>query len=126
MMTMKELFNALNMNVVYAVSIVVSFCLILVLMKKKGIKFDYYNEVKLALLIGGTMFKDVKIKAIMAICMGIVQGLEHADKAPEEKRKMAIKKAIDEIYIQCGLTLDESTVGAIIDIAVANMPENQK
>lgn len=126
MMTMKELFNALNMNVVYAVSLVISFCLILVLMKRKGIKFDYYNEVKLALLIGGTMFKDVKVKAIMAICMGIVQGLENADKAPAEKRKMAIKKAIDEIYIQCGLTLDEATVGAIIDIAVANMPENQR
>lgn len=115
----------LDMNMVISVGIVIGFCGVLIMMKKNGVNFSYYNEVKLALLLGGTMVKDVKVKAIMTICMGIVQGLEKADKSSAEKRKVAIEEAIEEIYEKCGVKMDKEIVGQIIDIAVANMPENQ-
>lgn len=114
-----------DLSTVLAIAITVCFCGTLIFMKRKGIKFNYYNEVKLALLMGGTMVKDAKVKAIMGICMGIVQGLERADKASSEKRKSAIEEAIEEIYRSCGVRLEKEIVGQIIDIAVANMPENQ-
>ena len=117
--------NLFDMNMVYGVCIVVLFCGVLIAMKRNGIKFSYYDEVKLALLMGGTMFKDTKIKMIMGICMGIVQGLENADKSSAEKRKEAITKAIEEIYEKCGVKMDKEIIGQIIDIAVANMPENK-
>ena len=117
--------NLLDMNMVYGIAIVILFCGVLITMKRNGIKFDYYNEVKLALLMGGTMFKDTKIKMIMGICVGIVQGLENADKSSVEKRKEAIAQAIEEIYEKCGVKMDKDIIGQIIDIAVANMPENQ-
>lgn len=45
--------NLFDMNMVYGVCIVVLFCGVLIAMKRNGIKFSYYDEVKLALLMGG-------------------------------------------------------------------------
>lgn len=118
--------NSVDMNIVIGFAFLIAFCGTLIFMKKNGIKFGYYNEVKLALLIGGTMFKNAKVKEIMAICMGIVSGLEKADKSSAEKRKEAIEMAISQIYQNCNIQIDREIVGQIIDIAVANMPENQK
>jgi hypothetical protein len=113
----------MDWNIIIALLVVVALCAFFIFMKKRN--FKYYNVIKLALLIVGMSFKDVKIKGIADIAMIIVKELEKLDMASTDKQKEAIKAAAVEIFARFNITLDDDVLARIVDIAVAYMPENQ-
>ncbi|MBS6063697.1 MAG: hypothetical protein KH972_07500 [Peptostreptococcaceae bacterium] len=111
----------MNYDIIIAIVIALGFCASVFFMSKKNVKLDYLTELKLALLLAGMSFKDVKMKAIADILMATVVGLEKTQLSSKEKKKEAMKQAIEEIYKKTKVTLDEETLSTIIDIAVSYM-----
>lgn len=120
---MNNLMNIFNSETVLAIVIAIGFFVILKVMKDKKIKLDYITELKLALLLAKMSFKDIKLQKIADILMSIVTGLEMTNMTAQEKKAEAMKKAIKEIYEKTGVSLDETTLSTIIDIAVAHMQD---
>ena len=120
---MGNLMNIFNSETVFAIVIAIGFFVILKVMKDKKIKLDYIIELKLALLLAKMSFKDIKLQKIADILMSIVTGLEITNMTAQEKKAEAMKKAIKEIYEKTGVSLDETTLSTIIDIAVAHMQD---
>lgn len=120
---MGNLINIFNSETVLAIVIAIGFFVILKVMKDKKIKLDYITELKLALLLAKMSFKDIKLQKIADILMSIVTGLEMTNMTAQEKKAEAMKKAIKEIYEKTGVSLDETTLSTIIDIAVAHMQD---
>ena len=120
---MGNLMNIFNSEIVFAIVIAIGFFVILKVMKDKKIKLDYITELKLALLLAKMSFKDIKLQKIADILMSIVTGLEITNMTAQEKKAEAMKKAIKEIYEKTGVSLDETTLSTIIDIAVAHMQD---
>ena len=120
---MGNLINIFNSETVLAIVIAIGFFVILKVMKDKKIKLDYITELKLALLLAKMSFKDIKLQKIADILMSIVTGLEMTNMTTQEKKAEAMKKAIKEIYEKTGVSLDETTLSTIIDIAVAHMQD---
>lgn len=120
---MGNLMNIFNSETVLAIVIAIGFFVILKVMKGKKIKLDYITELKLALLLAKMSFKDIKLQKIADILMSIVTGLEMTNMTAQEKKAEAMKKAIKEIYEKTGVSLDETTLSTIIDIAVAHMQD---
>lgn len=120
---MGNLMNIFNSETVLAIVIAIGFFVILKVMKDKKIKLDYITELKLALLLAKMSFKDIKLQKIADILMSIVTGLEMTNMTAQEKKAEAMKKAIKEIYEKTGVSLDETTLSTIIDIAVAHMQD---
>lgn len=120
---MGNLMNIFNSETVFAIVIAIGFFVILKVMKDKKIKLDYITELKLALLLAKMSFKDIKLQKIADILMSIVTGLEITNMTAQEKKAEAMKKAIKEIYEKTGVSLDETTLSTIIDIAVAHMQD---
>ena len=118
---MNNLINIINSETVLAIVIAIGFFVILKVMKDKKIKLDYITELKLALLLAKMSFKDIKLQKIADILMSIVTGLEMTNMTAQEKKAEAMKKAIKEIYEKTGVSLDETTLSTVIDIAVAHM-----
>lgn len=114
----------MDYTIILSVLIVIGLTGFFIYMRNKN--FKYYDEVRLALLLVGMSFKDVKIKGIANTAMEIVQQLEILDMASEQKQKEAIKEAAKVINEKFNITLDDEVLATIIDIAVAHMPENQK
>lgn len=120
---MNNLTNLINTDTVFAIVIAIGFFIILKVMKDKKIKLDYMTELKLALLLAKMSFKDIKLQKIADILMSIVTGLEMTNMTAQEKKAEAMKKAIKEIYEKTGVSLDETTLSTIIDIAVTHMKD---
>ena len=120
---MNNLTNLINTDTVLAIVIAIGFFVILKVMKDKKIKLDYITELKLALLLAKMSFKDIKLQKIADILMSIVTGLEMTNMTAQEKKAEAMKKAIKEIYEKTGVSLDETTLSTVIDIAVAHMQD---
>lgn len=120
---MSNLINIINSETVLAIVIAIGFFVILKVMKDKKIKLDYITELKLALLLAKMSFKDIKLQKIADILMSIVTGLEMTNMTAQEKKAEAMKKAIKEIYEKTGVSLDETTLSTVIDIAVAHMQD---
>ena len=120
---MNNLINIINSETVLAIVIAIGFFVILKVMKDKKIKLDYITELKLALLLAKMSFKDIKLQKIADILMSIVTGLEMTNMTAQEKKAEAMKKAIKEIYEKTGVSLDETTLSTVIDIAVAHMQD---
>ena len=120
---MNNLINIINSETVLAIAIAIGFFVILKVMKDKKIKLDYITELKLALLLAKMSFKDIKLQKIADILMSIVTGLEMTNMTAQEKKAEAMKKAIKEIYEKTGVSLDETTLSTVIDIAVAHMQD---
>ena len=120
---MNNLMNIFNSETVLAIVIAIGFFVILKVMKDKKIKLDYITELKLALLLAKMSFKDIKLQKIADILMSIVTGLEMTNMTAQEKKAEAMKKAIKEIYEKTGVSLDETTLSTIIDIAVTHMKD---
>ena len=120
---MNNLTNLINTDTVLAIVIAIGFFVILKFMKDKKIKLDYITELKLALLLAKMSFKDIKLQKIADILMSIVTGLEMTNMTAQEKKAEAMKKAIKEIYEKTGVSLDETTLSTIIDIAVTHMKD---
>lgn len=110
-----------NNDIVLAILITLGFVITVVIMKKTKFKFDYYSELKMALLLASISFKDIKLKKIADICITIVIGLEKTNKTAQEKKAQAMKEVTKKIRDKLNLQLDEEVVSVIIDIAVSYM-----
>jgi len=109
--------NIFNSDTVLAILITLGFAITVVVMKKTKFKFDYYSELKMALLLASISFKDIKLKKLADICMTIV--------IAQEKKAIAMKEVMKELHEKMNLKLDEEIVSIIIDIAVSYM-QNEK
>ena len=117
--------NIFNSDTVLAILITLGFAITVVVMKKTKFKFDYYSELKMALLLASISFKDIKLKKLADICMTIVIALEKTNKTAQEKKAIAMKEVMKELHKKMNLKLDEEIVSIIIDIAVSYM-QNEK
>jgi hypothetical protein len=115
-------------NVLYAiliaVGVVVFMRVILPYMRKNNL--DFYNEVKLFLLISGYSFRDEKIKAISAMALEVVKEMEKLGLAAEEKHYAAVDEVFRRLLIEFGIELEEEIIETIIMIAVSQLPPTQK
>ena len=91
-------------------------------LKKKGMKTDIYQEIKLGLMLFGYAFRDEKVKEMTNIIYGIVSSFEELDIAAREKKAEALQVAFTELMEELNITLDEEALSLIIDIAVSYLP----
>lgn len=111
----------INTDIIIAIALTAGFIAAVFFIEKKNLKLDYITELKLALLLAKMSFKDVKLQKIADIIMAIVVGLDQTKLSSQEKKKIAMQKAIKEIYEKTNVNLDEQTLSIIIDIAVSHM-----
>ena len=115
-------------NVLYAILIAVGVVgvmrVILPYMRKNNL--DFYNEVKLFLLISGYSFRDEKIKAISAMALEVVKEMEKLGLAAEEKHYAAVDEVFRRLLFEFGIELEEEIIETIIMIAVSQLPPTQK
>lgn len=114
----------MNYNILYAVGLVVALFVfvkwIAPYLKKNNM--DYYNEIKLALLLCGYAFRSDKIKAIASIALAVVTQLEQLVLTPEEKHQEAVAKIADSLLKELNIELDRDALDIIVQIAVSLLP----
>ena len=87
---------------------------------------DFYEEVKLFLLISGFAFRDDKIKAISATTLEVVKNMEQLSLTADEKHYLAIDEVFRRLLDEFNLEIDETVIEAIIRIAVSQLPPTNK
>ncbi len=114
----------MNTNIFIAMAVVAGvFAIIMYVMpflRKKG--FDYYNEVKLALMIFGYAFRDDKVKEIANMALSIVADLEKLEANSSEKHNLAVKEISDRLLKQFNIVIDEEALDLLIQLAVSLLP----
>ena len=114
----------LDFNVVYAIALMVAvvvFVRVVVPYLKKN-NIDFYEEVKLFLLLSGYAFREEKVKAISKTALEIVKNLEKLHISPEEKHYLAVEEVFMELLFEFGIELEEEVIETIIMIAVSQLP----
>lgn len=94
------------------------------LLRSKNI--DYYEEIKLGLMLFGFTFRDDKIRQIANTVLFIVGQMEDLDLTPDEKHYLAIEEAFREILIEFNIELPEEAISLMIQSAVAMLPPTNK
>lgn len=118
----------MEFNVLYALLIavgVVVFMRVIVPYVKKN-NLDFYEEIKLFLLISGHSFRDEKIKAISAMALEVVKQMEELGLAAEEKHYAAVDEVFRRLLFEFGIELEEEIIETIIMIAVSQLPPTNK
>lgn len=114
----------LDFNVVYAIllmiGVIVFLRVIMPYLKKKNI--DFYQEIKLFLLLSGYSFRDEKIKQISETALEIVKNLEELSISPEEKHYLAVDEVFRRLLIELNIELEEHVIETIVMIAVSQLP----
>lgn len=118
----------LDFNIIYAIlsatAIVAYVKFVKPYLKEKNLNF--YEEVKLFLLISGYAFRDDKIKAIAGITLEIVKGLEELALASNEKHHIAVDKVFRELLDEFNIEMKEEVIEGIVRIAVSYLPSTNK
>lgn len=118
----------LDFNIIYAIlsagAIVVYVKFVKPYLKEKNL--DFYEEVKLFLLISGYAFRDDKIKAIAGITLEIVKSLEELTLASNEKHHIAVDKVFRELLDEFNIEMKEEVIKGIVRIAVSHLPPTNK
>lgn len=115
----------MEFNVLYALLIavgVVLFLRVIVPFMKKN-NLDFYEEIKLFLLISGYSFRDEKIKAISAMALEVVKQMEELGLAAEEKHFVAVDEVFRRLLDEFDIELEEEIIETIIMIAVSQLPK---
>lgn len=114
----------LDFNVVYAillmVGVIVFLRVIMPYLKKNNI--DFYQEIKLFLLLSGYSFRDEKIQKISKTALEVVKNLEKLSISPEEKHYLAVDEVFRRLLIELNIELEEHVIETIIMIAVSQLP----
>lgn len=114
----------LDFNIVYAliiaIGVVVFVRIIMPYLKKNNI--DFYEEIKLFLLISGYAFRDEKIKGISKTALEVVKGLEELSLSAEEKHYLAVEEVFRRLLDEFDIELNEEIIETIIRIAVSQLP----
>lgn len=114
----------LDFNILYAVLIAIAVVIFVKFgkpyLKKNNI--DFYEEIKLFLLVSGYAFRDEKIKAIAGLSLNVVKKLEELTLVSDEKHYLAVDKIFRELLEELDVEIDESVIEGIVRIAVSHLP----
>lgn len=115
----------INWNIIFATLIVAGVSLYLIYarpwLNKKN--FDYFDEIKLALLLTGFAFRDEKIKLIVDIAYKVVSALEKYENiSSEEKHLQAVQEISTLLVNEANIVLSEEALDLIVDITVSLLP----
>lgn len=118
----------LDFNIIYAILIAVAVVLYVKYAKPylKKNNLDFYEQVKLFLLISGYAFRDEKIKAIAEVALNVVKSLEELTLVPDEKHYVAVDKVFRELLVEFDIEMEEKIIEGIVRIAVAQLPPSNK
>lgn len=114
----------LDFNIVYATLIAVAIVLYVKFVKPylKEHNIDFYEEVKLFLLVSGYAFREEKIKAIASMTLEVVKNLETLTAVAEEKHYVAVESVFRELLDEFDIDMDEEVIEGIVRIAVSHLP----
>lgn len=114
----------LDFNIITALLIMVGVVLFVkfVMPYLENNNIDFYEEIKLGLLIFGYTFRDEKIKAISKTALEVVKSLENLSLTAEEKHFVAIEEVFRKLLFEFDIEVEEEVVEMIIRVAVAQLP----
>jgi len=114
----------LDFNIIYALLIAVGVIIFVRFVKPylKKNNIEFYEEIKLFLLVSGYAFREDKIKAMAATALEIVKSLEELSLVSDEKHYIAVDKVFRELLIEFDLELPEEVIEGIVRIAVSQLP----
>ena len=113
-------FNVVNASAI-AILIVIFVKFVLPYFKKR--KIDYYEEIKLGLMLFGYAFRDEKVKQIANTALVVVSEIESLHLAPEEKHNLAVEKTFKELLNEFNIELEDEVIDLIIQLAVTMLPK---
>lgn len=114
----------LDFNILYAIALmigVIVFLRVIVPYLKKN-NVDFYEEIKLFLLLSGYAFREEKIKVISQTALEVVKQFEKLHISPEEKHYLAVDEVFRKLLVEFNIELDEEVIETIIMIAVSQLP----
>jgi hypothetical protein len=114
----------LDFNIINALIVLTSILVFILIVKpyfeKKN--FQFYDEIKLGLMLFGFAFRDDKIKEIANTILFIVQQMETLDLTAEEKHYLAVDEVFRELLEEFNIELPEEAISLLIQIAVKMLP----
>ena len=115
----------MNWDVLYAVGLVFGLFAVLYYLVPylKAKNLDYYNEIKLALLIFGYAFRSDKIRNISDVALKVVKSIEELSLTPEDKHLEAVTRISQELLVEFDILLDDDVLDIIVQIAVTLLPK---
>ena len=116
-------FNIVNASII-ATLIILFIRYVLPIFKKT--KFDYYEEIKMGLMLFGYAFRDDKVRNIANTVLVIVKEIEGLHVAPEDKHDLAVKQTFKVLVDEFNIELDKEAVDLIIQIAVSLLPKTNQ
>lgn len=118
----------LDFNIISALAIVIGVVVfmkfVMPYLKKNNI--DFYEEVKLSLLIFGYAFREDKIRAISKTALEVVKQFEQLSLAAEEKHYLAVDEVFRRLLFEFDIELDEEIVELLIKVAVSQLEPTYK
>lgn len=118
----------MDFNVLYALLIAISVVVFVRVIKPylKRNNIEFYEEVKLFLLVSGYAFRDEKIKLIYATALEVVKNMELLSLTPDEKHYLAVDEVFRKLLDDFDIELSEEIIETIIRIAVSALPPTNK
>jgi len=117
----------MDYNVLIAISIVVAFFLYIRFGKPYIKDTTIFQDVRLALLLGGEIVRDGKIKEIITIVESVVADIEEMHGIENsEKEAMAVQTASENILDKLNIEISEETLSLIVKVAVSYLPATNK
>lgn len=118
----------LDFNVLSAMFIMVGVILflrvIMPYLKKNNIEF--YEEMKLGLLLFGYVYRDDKIKEISKVALEVVKSLEDLSLTADEKHYLAVDEVFRRLLMEFDIEVEEEVIEMIVRVAVAQLPPTNK
>ena len=118
----------MDFNIIYAILIAVAVVIYVRFVKPYLQKnnLNFYEEIKLFLLVSGYAFRDEKIKAIAGMTLGVVEKLEDLTLVADEKHYIAVDEVFRELLVEFDIEMDEEIIEGIVRIAVSHLPPTNK
>lgn len=83
---------------------------------------NYYEEIKLGLLMFGFVFRDDKVKQMANTVLFIVKEMEKLDLTPDEKHYLAVDEVFRALLEEFNIELPEDAIALLIRAAVSLLP----
>ena len=116
-------FNILNALIV-AVAIVVFITYVLPYFRDNDMQ--YYEEVKIGLLMFGYAFRDEKLQKIADMALAVVLQMEILDASNKDKYSQAVEQVFRNLIEQFNIFIPEDVIGMIVNVAVTMLPKTNK
>ena len=110
-------------NILYAILIMVGVVIFVRVIKPylRKNNFDFYEEIKLFLIVSGYAFRDEKVKSIAALSLNIVEELEKLTLVADEKHYIATDEVFRKLLDEFNIELPAHIIEGIVRIATAQL-----